>query len=130
MISFAAKIAALEVKGYANTAARAKLAHDIVLKAMETCGFAKNVTIKGGVVMSSLTGDIRRATMDMDVDFVRYGLTDGSIDNWILRLNCLDGIKIERSGDIADLRHQNYRGKRVSGVYPFFDRQSASHPDK
>jgi predicted nucleotidyltransferase component of viral defense system len=113
MISFAEKIAALEAEGYADAPARAKLAHDIVLKAMETCGFAKNITIKGGVVMSSITGDIRRATMDMDVDFVRYGLTDEKIDNWILRLNCLDGIKIERSGDIVDLSHQNYNGKRV-----------------
>lgn len=113
MISFAEKIAALEAEGYANAPAMAKLAHDIVLKAMETCGFAKNITIKGGVVMSGITGDVRRATMDMDVDFVRYGLTDENIDSWILRLNCLDGIKIERSGGIADLRHQNYHGKRV-----------------
>ena len=71
MISFAEKIAALKDEGYADAPARAKLAHDILLKAMEKCGFARNITIKGGVVMSSLTGDIRRATMDMDVDFVR-----------------------------------------------------------
>ena len=113
MISFAEKIAALEAEGYANAPARAKLAHDIVLKAMETCGFARNITSKGGVVMSSITGDIRRATMDMDVDFVRYGLTDANVDSWIQRLNCIDGIKIARSGDIVDLRHQNYHGKRV-----------------
>jgi predicted nucleotidyltransferase component of viral defense system len=113
MVSFAEKIATLLAEGYADAPARAKLAHDIVLKAMETCGFAKNVAIKGGVVMSGITGDIRRATMDMDIDFVRYGLTDEKIDSWIRRLNCLDGIKIERSGDIADLRHQNYHGRRV-----------------
>ena len=47
MISFAEKIAALEAEGYANAPARAKLAHDIVLKAMEACGFAKNITIPG-----------------------------------------------------------------------------------
>ena len=113
MISFAEKIATLKAEGYADAPARAKLAHDIVLKAMENCGFAKNIAVKGGVLMSSITGDIRRATMDMDVDFVRYGLTDEKIDSWILQLNCLDGVKIERSGAIADLRHQNYHGKRV-----------------
>ena len=113
MISFAEKISELEAEGYANAPARAKLAHDIVLKAMEKCGSANNITIKGGVVMSGITGDIRRATMDLDLDFVRYGLTDGSIGRWIRRLNCLEGIKIERNGDIADLRHQNYQGKRV-----------------
>ena len=113
MLSLAEKIAELEAEGYALVPARAKLAHDIVLKAMEKCGFADNVTVKGGVVMSGITGDIRRATMDMDVDFVRYGLTDENIDRWIRRLNCLEGIKIERNGDITDLRHQNYQGKRV-----------------
>ena len=113
MISFAEGIAALEAVGYANAPAMAKLAHDIVLKAMEKSGFARNVTIKGGVVMSSITGDIRRATMDMDVDFVRYGLTDENIDRLILRLNCIDDVRISRSGAIEDLRHQNYHGKRV-----------------
>lgn len=83
MISFAEKIAALEAEGYANAPARAKLAHDVVLKAMEVCGVAKNITVKGGVVMSGLTGDVRRATMDMDVDFVRYGLTDENVDGWV-----------------------------------------------
>lgn len=113
MISFAEKIAELEAEGYASAPARAKLAHDVVLKAMETCGAAKNITVKGGVVMSGLTKDVRRATMDMDVDFVSYGLTDENVDSWISRLNCLDGIKIVRNGDIADLRHQNYHGKRI-----------------
>ncbi|MBQ7190738.1 MAG: nucleotidyl transferase AbiEii/AbiGii toxin family protein [Kiritimatiellae bacterium] len=30
-----------------------------------------------------------------------------------LRLNCIDGVRISRSGTIEDLRHQNYHGKRV-----------------
>ena len=76
MASFAERIAALEAEGYANATAMARLAHDVVLKALETCGLRDNVTIKGGVVMSNMTGDVRRATMDMDVDFMRYGLTD------------------------------------------------------
>ncbi len=113
MISFADRIAELESEGYANGPAMAKLAHDIMLKAIEKSGFAKHVTIKGGVVMSAITGDIRRATIDMDMDFVRYGLTDENIDLWIMKLNCIDGIRIVRRGEIADLKHQNYRGKRV-----------------
>lgn len=113
MASFAERIAALEAEGYASAPARARLAHDIVLKALEACGLAESVTVKGGVVMGCITGDVRRATMDMDIDFVRHGLTDGNIDAWIRRLNCLDGIRIERSGDMTDLRHQDYHGKRV-----------------
>lgn len=113
MPPFAGRIAALEAAGYSNAAAMAKLAHDVVLKAAESCGLRENLAIKGGVVMSSVTGDVRRATMDMDIDFVRYGLSDENIDDWIGRLNCLDGITISRLGEMAELRQQNYRGKRV-----------------
>ena len=113
MISFADRIAALEAEGYANATAMARLAHDVVLKALESCGLRDNITIKGGVVMSSVSGDVRRATMDMDIDFVHYGLSDENIDEWIRRLNCLDGVSISRSGEIVELRQQNYRGRRV-----------------
>jgi len=37
------------------------------------------LTVKGGVVMSSLTNVVRRATMDMDVDFLHYSLSDAAI---------------------------------------------------
>jgi len=37
MVSFREIIAALESEGYANGPAQAKLAHDVVLKALETC---------------------------------------------------------------------------------------------
>ena len=100
-------------EGYGTVQAQAKAAQDVVIINIGASALKNHVTIKGGVVMSSITGDIRRATMDMDVDFVRYGLTDANVDRLIHRLNCIDGAKIERSGDIADLRHQNYHGKRV-----------------
>lgn len=113
MISFAERIFALEKQGYANAPAMAKLAHDVVLKALEKSDFAEHITIKGGIVMGSITGDVRRATMDMDVDFIHYGLSDGEIDGWIARLNCMDGIRITRNGEIEELRQRNYQGKRV-----------------
>ncbi len=113
MTSFAERITALEKEGYANATAMARLAHDVVLKALETCGLRDNITIKGGVVMSNVTGDVRRATMDMDVDFMHYGLTDENIDEWVRRLNCLEGVSISRSGEIIELRQQNYRGRRI-----------------
>ena len=59
MTPFAERIAALEAAGYANATAMARLAHDVVLKALEVCGLRDNVTIKGGVVMSNMTGDVR-----------------------------------------------------------------------
>lgn len=78
--------------GYGDINARAKVCQDIILKAISTGSLNKNVTIKGGVVMRSKTNNIRRATQDLDIDFVRYSLADSSIDAFIEKLNCIDGI--------------------------------------
>ncbi|NLI72512.1 MAG: nucleotidyl transferase AbiEii/AbiGii toxin family protein [Bacteroidales bacterium] len=74
---------------------------------------SQNVTIKGGVVMRSITGNVRRATQDMDLDFVRYPLEEDSIRRFIEKLNCLEGISIKITGTIEELSQQEYRGKRV-----------------
>jgi hypothetical protein len=55
--------------------ARAKVCQDIVLKAIAESSLSRNVTIKGGVVMRSITGNVRRATQDMDIDFIRYSFS-------------------------------------------------------
>ena len=70
--------------------------------------FSRNVTIKGGVVMRSLTGNVRRATQDMDLDFIRYSLSESSIREFIEKLNCLDGITITIAGDIEELSQQEH----------------------
>ena len=75
----------------------------------------KNVTIKGGVVMYSLSNDKRRATRDLDLDFIKYSLADESIRTFIDALNLVnDGIKVYIDGDIQELHHQDYKGKRVN----------------
>lgn len=100
--------------GYSEQNADARVCQDIVLKAIERSDFGRNVTIKGGVVMRSLTGNIRRATEDLDLDFIRYSLDDNSIRYFIERLNCLEGITIEIKDDkIEQLSQQEYNGKRV-----------------
>lgn len=48
--------------------------------------YFKNVTIKGGVVMHSISNDKRRATRDIDLDFIKYSLDDSSIINFIKNL--------------------------------------------
>ena len=101
-------------EGYSERNADARVCQDIVLKAIERSNFGRNVTIKGGVVMRSITGNARRATEDLDLDFIRYSLEDNSIRNFIAKLNCLDGIGIEIKGDkIEQLSQQEYSGKRV-----------------
>lgn len=103
----------MQDKGYEPDDARARVCQDIVLKAIAESSFSRNVTIKGGVVMRSITGNIRRATQDMDIDFIRYSLSDESIDRFIEKLNVLDGILIKRTGRVEELSQQDYKGKRV-----------------
>ena len=99
--------------GYKGDYASAKVCQDIVLKALAKGSLSRNVTIKGGVVMRSKTNNVRRATQDLDIDFIKYSLADESIDIFISKLNCLEGIKITRLGKIEELKQQDYSGKRV-----------------
>lgn len=100
-------------EGYDGQNAEAKVCQDIVLKAIAEGSLSRNVTIKGGVVMRSITGDARRATRDMDLDFIRYSLDDDSIRRFVEELNCIEGISISVTGAIEELSQQEYRGKRV-----------------
>lgn len=99
--------------GYGDENAQAKVCQDLILKAIADSKLSRNVTIKGGVVMRSKTKNIRRATQDIDIDFIRYSLQDDSIDRFINMLNCLEGIRIVRHGSIEALKQQDYKGKRV-----------------
>lgn len=65
--------------------------------------------------MHSISKDLRRATRDMDLDFIKYSLEDNSIIRFIEELsNVGDGIKIKIDGEIKELHHQDYDGKRVN----------------
>lgn len=99
--------------GYIDENAEAKVCQDLVLKALSESTLSRNVTIKGGVVMREISNDARRATQDMDIDFIRYSLSDESINQFIQKLNCLEGIHFKQVGMITELKHQDYHGKRV-----------------
>lgn len=100
--------------GYSENDAISKVAQDIILLKIGSSKYSKNVTVKGGVVMHNISKDVRRATQDMDIDFIRYSLEDKSIINFIRGLNDVDdGIKIKVVGKIEALHHQDYNGKRV-----------------
>lgn len=99
--------------GYSEVNAEAKVCQDVVLKAISNSSLSRNVTIKGGVVMRSITGDTRRATQDMDLDFIRYSLSNEAILTFIEKLNCLEGITIRIDVEITELSQQEYNGKRV-----------------
>ena len=103
----------LVAKGYNDDTADAKIAHDVVLKAIDAAGFRDNLTVKGGVVMSGITDLIRRATMDMDVDFLHYSIANASVRHFIAILNRVSDCRIQIVGRIVELKHQDYHGKRL-----------------
>lgn len=101
-------------EGYELIDARSKVAQDIILNKISKSKFKNNITIKGGVVMHNISNSIRRATRDLDLDFIKYSLENESIRNFIDRLNSADdNITVEIIGKIEELHHQDYNGKRV-----------------
>ena len=113
MLNLADLISQSRSEGYEGLNAEARVCQDIILKAISESSLSRNVTIKGGLVMRSITGDARRATVDIDIDFLKYSIEDESIRLFISKLNSIDGIRIEIVGEIEELSQQEYRGKRV-----------------
>ena len=65
--------------------------------------------------MHNISNDRRRATRDIDLDFIRYSLDNESIKKFIKGLNKVnDGIQLEIIDDkIIELNQQDYKGKRL-----------------
>ena len=98
-------------EGYNEANAEARLCQDILLKAISESSLKRNVTIKGGVVMRNLSKSARRATQDIDLDFICYSISDESIRAFIDKLNQMDGLKFTLNKPIKELNHQDYSGK-------------------
>jgi len=87
---------------------------DVILALIAKSPLAKNVTIKGGVVLQHISGDSRRATQDIDFDFIKYSLSEESIGKFIEKLNdSSDDVDISITAPIEELKHQDYNGKRI-----------------
>ncbi|MBQ3388681.1 MAG: nucleotidyl transferase AbiEii/AbiGii toxin family protein [Thermoguttaceae bacterium] len=113
MVTIQEMIRQAKLEGYTDENAEAKVCQDIVLKALSESSLSRNTTIKGGVVIRSISKDARRATQDLDIDFIRYSLRDESVRAFIQQLNVLAEFHIEQKGEIRELKQQDYRGKRV-----------------
>lgn len=102
-------------KGYSYEDARSKVCQDILLIKISKSPYISNITIKGGVVMHNISKDKRRATRDIDLDFIKYSLEDNQIRKFISGLGKVnDGIKLEIVNDeITELKQQDYKGKRL-----------------
>lgn len=82
----------LKTEEASPTNAIARLCQEIVLVGIARSPMKEYVTIKGGVVMRSISEDSRRATIDMDIDFIRYSLDDAMIRKFIEKINCVDEV--------------------------------------
>lgn len=58
--------------GYTMANALAKICQDIILSKISKSSLNRSVTIKGGVVMHNISGDKRRATRNLDIDFIKH----------------------------------------------------------
>jgi len=113
MIQIAEMIQKAKAEGYNEANAEAKVCQDIVLTLISQTSMNRNITVKGGVVMRSISHDARRATQDIDLDFIRYPLQDEAIRAFINKLNSVGMVSIQMTGAIEELNQQDYHGKRI-----------------
>ncbi len=99
--------------GYSEANAEAKLCQDIIIKAISQSSLNRNVTVKGGVVMRSLSKNERRATQDLDLDFIGLSISKKYVNLFVEKLNSIDGIYLRIAAPIEELKHQDYKGKRI-----------------
>ena len=62
----------------------------IILNKIAKSPMVDKVLIKGGVLMFNMTHSLRRATTDIDFDFIKYDISDESIKLFIDLLNKYD----------------------------------------
>lgn len=113
MLQIAEMIEKAKAEGYDEANAEAKVCQDIVLMLISQTSMSHNITVKGGVVMRSISHDARRATQDLDLDFIRYPLQDEAIRAFIGKLNAVGIVSIRMTGRIEELSQQDYHGKRI-----------------
>lgn len=102
-------------QGYEIADAQSKVCQDLILYRIGKSKYAHNITVKGGVVMHNISKSARRATRDLDLDFIKYSLDDNSIINFVNELNKNNNeLMIRINGNIEKLHHQLYEGKRVN----------------
>lgn len=104
-------------EGYNRNYAISKVCQDIIINRIYHSKYSDKITVKGGVVMFHLTNNIRRATVDIDMDLINMSIATENIINIFIELSNLDSIdgfklSIDKNR-IEELSHQDYHGKRL-----------------
>ena len=108
------RISEKKSKGYIDEIASGIVGQEIIIKAISMSSMADRVLLKGGIVMYNITSNARRATRDLDFDFIHYDISNNSnIDLFVDLLNRRSEYNIKRFGEITTLHQEDYQGKRV-----------------
>ena len=108
--------------------ATARTCRDVVLTLISASRMAAHVTVKGGVVMQQISGDRRRATRDLDLDFVRYPMTDEAIHHFI-RVLCPADADVRLSRVLNDRRfRRNLSNARNNWLGANVDKDASGIP--
>ncbi len=107
------EIEKVKTEGYSEANAQARVCQDIILYGISKGSLSRNVTIKGGVVMRNISKNARRATQDIDLDFIKYSISDEAIKGFVERLHLDEGVHILLEEPIIELNHKDYKGKRI-----------------
>ena len=73
-------------EGYNRSYAISKVCQDIIINRIYHSKYSDKITIKGGVVMFHLTNNIRRATVDIDMDLINMSIATENIINIFIEL--------------------------------------------
>ena len=112
-----------EESGYTGDNLSAKVCQDIVLNAIARSTLNRNVTIKGGVVMCEITGDVRRATQDMDIEQEEFCFDIGYDDEGVsLLINSKEQMFAEKLRSLLKFGAASTRYKDIFDMYYLKDR--------
>ncbi len=129
MNSFQECVSVYIKEGYSRNYAISKVCQDIIINRIYNSKYSDKITIKGGVVMFHLTKNIRRATIDVDMDLINMSIATDNIVNIFVelgKLEAIDGFKLEiDKNKIEELSHQDYHGKRLTVT--IFDKDNKSY---
>ncbi len=106
-------IAEYVAKGMTINQAENYVCQWIIMDKISKSQMADRVLIKGGVVMFNSTKNLRRSTIDLDFDFIRYDISNESIKLFVSLLNNYDSFYKVKINKIEPLHQDDYQGKRV-----------------
>ncbi len=107
--------------GFQTSFARVKVCQEILFQMISESEHKDIFTIKGGTIMYQLTKQKRRATADLDLDFIRTSIAADSIIQVFSDLDKVEddfGIGVSvKENTIKKLKHAEYKGKSIVLVF-------------